>query len=624
MGFLGAKWIYNNEYTPNENRCVYFYKDFKAVGEVKSAYLYAASTDSFAITFNSKRINGYFDNHGIAFVKQIPIYKYDIKDLISEDNSVCVILASVRRKNHASDFLFYSVIEIEYADGKQEKIFSDESWETSFGAVFAASFHDGEKHGLSDDKRHSAYVSNDKKGYTYLLKATENPNLVSESFISPTPLSGGKTKIYDNGFSVLGTVIAKFRGKAGDKVKIRYSETKEFSDRCSDELVLSGAEDSFSNVFVYRNFRYAEIITNAEVVSFGTCKLSYNINENGDFHCSNSKINEAYCDNVKLCKDKLNDFKALISDENNIDFDLFSFDFKTYCEAALSHCRSVQAENGGIPIMSGRGNAYRYGLYKNATLLPIELVFKHFVMYGDIGIIEDNISMCKRIIDFVDNFYDGDDLEFIIKIVYSVKLTEKLCSFIGSPDEAYYKKLYQTLCAHSIDTLDFDEVSADALSMLFKYRIKSAFQLKEAAAKHSYKEVSREHIDGWLGLLYESGRLDEPYKIITSDDFDKSLCKEWLFSGCLGIRPDETAEGAGFRKVLIQPAIDTGYSIKKASGGYVTPYGKISVFWEKTEDAYTCCLTVPYEIDATCRFNGFKVVNQKSSKETYVFVLKRV
>lgn len=624
MGFLGAKWIYNNEYTPNENRCVYFYKGFKSDGEVKSAYLYAASTDSFSISLNSKRINGYFDNHGIAFVKQIPIYKYDVKDLISGDNSICAVLASVRRKIHASDFLFYSVIEIEYADGKQERIISDESWETSFGAVFTASFHDGEKHGVSDDKRYNAYVSNDKKGYTYLLKTAENPQLTLEAAVTPTPLPGGKTKIYDNGFSMLGTVLAKFRGKAGDKVKIRYSETKEFSDRCCDELVLSGAEDSFSNVFIYRNFRYAEIITNAEVISFEACKLSYNIDENGDFHCSNSKINEAYCDNVKLCKDSLNDYKALIADENNTDFDLFSFDFKTYCEAALSHCRAVQAENGGIPVMSGRGNGFRYGLYKNATLLPVELVFKHFVMYGDIGIVEDNISMCKRIIDFVDNFYDGDDLEFIIKIVYSVKLTEKLCSFLGSSDEAYYKKLYQTLCAHSIDTLDFEEISADALSMLFKYGIKSAFQLKEAAAKHSYREVSRENINGWLGLLYESGRFDEPYKIITSEDFDKSLCKEWLFSGCLGIRPDETAEGAGFKKVLIQPAIDIGYSIKKASGGYVTPYGKISVFWEKSEDMYTCCLTVPYEIDATCRFNGFKVVNQKSSKETYVFLLKRV
>ena len=107
MNFLGAKWIYNSEYTSADNRCVYFYKDFEVSSEIKSAYIYAASTDAFRLYLNSGKVNGnYFENHGITYIKQIPLYKYDIKDMLSDKNSICAVLGSVERKLHCSDFLF--------------------------------------------------------------------------------------------------------------------------------------------------------------------------------------------------------------------------------------------------------------------------------------------------------------------------------------------------------------------------------------------------------------------------------------------------------------------------------------------------------------------------------------
>lgn len=627
MNFLGAKWIYNSEYTSADNRCVYFYKDFEVSSEIKSAYIYAASTDAFRLYLNSGKVNGnYFENHGITYIKQIPLYKYDIKDMLSDKNSICAVLGSVKRKLHCSDFLFYAVVDIEYTDGSTEKIVTDESWETSFGQLFSASFQDGEKYDFTAGsfKRRSAHVNTDKKGHTYLLSKAYAPGLYAENSVKPKSSGGGNAKLFDAGSVVLGVISVKLKGKKGEKVKIRYSETAEFSDRCCDELTLSGGEDVFSNEFIYKNFRYAEASGSAEILSFEVCTLSYNIERNGDFYCSNSKINEAYFENIQRRSGKLNDYKMMISDaEANLLFDIFSFDCREYIEAALSSCRASQAENGCIPVASRRGLQYRYGIFENATLLPIELVYRHYIMFGDIGIVRDNIDMCRKIIDFVDEFSESENLEFILKTIHSAELMSRLCSFIGSPDEAYYKKLYQSLYTAAADGLNLRELSADILALLYEYRFKTPAELKDAVLMHSYKEVSPHKMSSWLGLLYECGKFEEPYKIITSDDFDKTLCRDWLFSGCLGIRPEETADGAGFKKVIIQPAIDLSYSIKKASGGYITPYGKISVFWEKTDDMYTCCLTVPYEIDATCRFNGFKVVNQKSSRETYVFLLRR-
>ena len=76
--------------------------------------------------------------------------------------------------------------------------------------------------------------------------------------------------------------------------------------------------------------------------------------------------------------------------------------------------------------------------------------------------------------------------------------------------------------------------------------------------------------------------------------------------------------------MTIEPSMDLSDNIRKAGGSIVTPFGKISVYWEKNDDIYTCCLTVPFEIDATVRFSGFKVINQKCSRETYVFSMRKV
>lgn len=628
MDFMGAEWIYNDDYTNADNGCVYFYKDFTVSKEVKSAYISAASTDAFRIFLNDKRINeNYFENRGSVSIRQIMLYRYDIKNIISENNSLYVILSSLKRKKHCSDLLFYAVITVEYADGKTEKIISDGSWDTSFGKIRTASFQYGEKTDFSTDvyERKKAHVNNDKKGYTYLLTEDNAPVLMKEPLPFPKYSVKGNSKIYDIGALISGCVSVKLKGAKNKKIKIRYSETTEFSDAFSDEIILSGKTDFFENEFIYKKFRYVEVPSDVELLKFEVFKISYNITRNGDFYCSNSKINEAYIECVKQCGEGFYDYKSMLEDmDDDFSFGMFSYNCREYTEAALKACRCVQAENGCIPIVSPQTGELKYGVFKNATFAPLYLLYRHYVMFGDIGVVKKNLNMCRGIMDFADRFSDSGDLEFVLRLLRAAEMMSLLCEACGNPDGMYYEKYYKSLKASFTDTLKLPELSADELAMLYEYRVLNPVELKTYVLNYSYKDVSREYVSSWLGLLYESGKFEEPYKIITSGDFDKRLCAKWIYSGCLGIKPDETCGGAGFKKVIIQPAIDLSYTVKKASGGYVTPYGKISVFWEKSDDMYTCCVTVPYEIDATCRFNGFKVVNQKSSRETYVFLLKKI
>ena len=63
----------------------------------------------------------------------------------------------------------------------------------------------------------------------------------------------------------------------------------------------------------------------------------------------------------------------------------------------------------------------------------------------------------------------------------------------------------------------------------------------------------------------------------------------WFYSTILGIRPDEAAPG--FKHIVLEP--HPGGGLAWAEGSTMTPYGPVSVRWEKTGDA-----TYRYEVEA--------------------------
>ena len=92
-----------------------------------------------------------------------------------------------------------------------------------------------------------------------------------------------------------------------------------------------------------------------------------------------------------------------------------------------------------------------------------------------------------------------------------------------------------------------------------------------------------------------------------------------MYEYCLGIRPSE--EG-GFRRVTLAPVFDPDGRITFAEGHYDTPYGRIAVSWQRTDDGFSYQATVPKEIALTVDFGSRTLLRQETENGRYRFLLR--
>ena len=93
----------------------------------------------------------------------------------------------------------------------------------------------------------------------------------------------------------------------------------------------------------------------------------------------------------------------------------------------------------------------------------------------------------------------------------------------------------------------------------------------------------------------------------------------WLYQGPGGIRPDPT--GAGFKKIIIQPAIVGDLTWVKAH--FDSPYGRIVSNWNRDGSKLTMNVTIPVNTTATVFVPNEVPREVKSGKHTFITQLKQ-
>ena len=131
-----------------------FQKKFTLNGDLVRCKLKITATGIFEIKINGHVIPDLFMPGWSNYVKYIDVCEYDITDCIVKENTISVTVANGwysgklgygNRTNVFGDRKrLFAEIELSYADGKIEKIETDESWEYSISDVVSADFFDGE------------------------------------------------------------------------------------------------------------------------------------------------------------------------------------------------------------------------------------------------------------------------------------------------------------------------------------------------------------------------------------------------------------------------------------------------------------------------------------------------
>lgn len=345
-----ADWITGN-YKPNKKTrypvdC--FKKVFHFRKKIESARLYASARGIYDVTINGRRIEDFILAPGMTdYRKRIQYQTYDVTELLKVVNTMELRLADGWYRGSSAAYGVTCVygtqtsvmaqLEVAFEDGTVQTICTDDTWAWSNdGCIRFADLKDGE---VYDASRKPSYAGRAKvvKGNVNLVSSDNVPVLEKERF-------GAKllpNNVLDFGQNIAGYLEFTVNGKPGQKIKLVCGEVldkdgnvdltgmqetrpkegwndsfiglsgtkmlkKLMTNTIAGEvdrtpwqqitIICSGDEDHYKTSFAVFGFRYVQIETDIDInpADFTAIAIYSNMEETGDFSCSNELVNKLF------------------------------------------------------------------------------------------------------------------------------------------------------------------------------------------------------------------------------------------------------------------------------------------------------------------------------------------
>ena len=449
ISYWQAKWI-EPGFTEAEGRpSPIFRKEFNNNKKVKSAIAYITAHGLYEAAINGKRIgDAYFTPGWTSYNKRLQYQAYDVTDLINQgQNAIGVTLGSGWYRGnlawqnntgiYGKDISLLFQLDIEYTNGKKVSIVSDGSWKCSTGAIRYSEIY----HGETIDERLEktgwqlpGYADVDWSGVTVsdypmnVLVATYNEPVRKQETFLPIAIitsSEGET-ILDFGQNLVGWVMVKANGKAGDRVVISHNEVLDKEGNFYIEnlrsakqkntyILKGGGEEFFEPHFSWQGFRYVrldEYPGEVRLENFTAVALYSDLRPTGKFTSSNPLINQLQ-HNIQW--GQRGNFIDVPTDCPQRDERLgwtgdaqafsrtaaFNFDVHNFFAKWLKDLSADQWPDGKVPYVVphvlGKNAGGSAGWADAATIIPWNM----YLIYGDQKILSDQYESMKSWVGFM-------------------------------------------------------------------------------------------------------------------------------------------------------------------------------------------------------------------------------
>ncbi|WP_372637161.1 family 78 glycoside hydrolase catalytic domain [Cohnella sp.] len=332
-----AKWIgvdkpeeqWKNRPDTYVERSPLLRKSFEVGQGVKRARIYATALGLYELELNGARVGeDYFTPGWTSYKHRIQVQAYDITPMLEEgENAIGAMLGNGWYKGPlawSDHYCLYGTrqalflqLHIEYEDGSEQTIVSDESWRTTASQILMSEIYHGEtydarleipgwsKPGYDDGKWEAVAIveqSNDP------LIMQENDPVRRFEEIKPielikTPL--GET-VLDLGQNMVGWLKFAVRGEAGAEVVVHHAEVLDkdgnfYTDnlRAAKQEIrytLKGGEaETYEPRFSFQGFRYVRLTGFPEPIrleDFTGVVLHTDMAPTGSFACSDPLVNQ--------------------------------------------------------------------------------------------------------------------------------------------------------------------------------------------------------------------------------------------------------------------------------------------------------------------------------------------
>ena len=306
-----------------------FRKEFKADKKIVSARAFITAHGLYEAQINGARIgDAYLTPGWTSYNKRLQYQVYDITSLIKNGiNAIGVTLGSGwyrgtlawggNKNSYGKDISLLLQVNIKYADGSTDVVYTNESWKCSTGSIRYSEIYNGEiidardekegwlLPGYNDSKWDSVKVEN--FSFDNLIATYNEPVKKHETFkpvrIFTTPKN---EKVIDFGQNLVGWVILKVKGNADDTIKVSHAEVLDkqgnfYTDnlraaKSQDFYILKGnKEETFEPHFTWHGFQFIKVEGyrgELKPENFTAVALYSDMKPTGTFTSSNPLINQ--------------------------------------------------------------------------------------------------------------------------------------------------------------------------------------------------------------------------------------------------------------------------------------------------------------------------------------------
>ncbi len=591
---LQSKWI-----RPKKDYgdvCPMFMREFECGKKVKHAVLQITAMGVYEAALNNERVEDFIMAPGwTAYDKRHQYQCYDITDMIREKNRLEVTVGKGWYRGALIEWrdtdiwggfsAVIAAIEIEYADGVKEVIFTDKKWCTAESAIRFSEIYDGETY----DAR-------------FEPKEWEEPLYLHEPKANLVPQDGEKVTecevvlpkelfrtpkgelVMDFGQNMTGYVSFEINAKAGDRIVYSHAEILDAdgnfytgnlrSAKQRVEYICKDGKQSYKPHHSFMGFRYIrfeEVPENIVLENFKAIAVHSNMKRTGHFVCSNEKVNKLY---QNVIWGQISNFLDVPTDCPQRDERLgwtgdaqvfvktasYNYDVRKFFKKWLRDLAAEQNPDGSVPVVipsvltdfepgAAWGDA--------AVICPWQM----YLTYGDKEILAEQLESMTAWVDFMhsrgpveflwigdkqfgdwlgmdaeDGSYMGaSDSDFIASayFAYSSGILAKTLKILNKASDKYDDIHKNVVKAFKNKYNKYKTQTECAVALVFELTDDKKGTAKQLA--DMVRENGNKLTTGFIGTPYildalsENGYADVAYSLLLQEEYPS-----WLFSVNMG------------------------------------------------------------------------------------------
>ncbi len=431
-----AKWIASPDEVGSSTRN--FTKEFcLAKGKtVRNAVLSASAIGTYAAFLNGCRIGKSVLAPGwTCYHTRVQYQTYDVTALLADTNTLSIGVGcgwacshiGGDRGRYADNPAVIAHLHVTYADGTEESVFTEESWNVSTTEVLFSEIYHGETVDKTAEIRSLGHAV--PAVVTTELIPQVGEDITEQERLAPVSLivTPKGERVIDFGQNMTGYVEVSIRAPRGSRIVLHHAEvldgdgnfyTANYRSAKNEVIyITSGGEDTFKPTYTFQGFRYVKLaeypFDTVDLSGFRAIVVHSDLKRTGRYRCGNEKINQLYHNVLWGQKSNYLDIPTDCPQRDErlgwtgdtqvfcrtgaINYDVERFFEKWLGDAAIEQRRYGGAIPGIVPVPVKSLSRFSAAWGDAACIVPWEI----YLAYGSKTLLKKHFPLMKNWVDYL-------------------------------------------------------------------------------------------------------------------------------------------------------------------------------------------------------------------------------